>query len=54
MIYTIRFFFNGVPGFQEIEITANSHTEAYTVAEREAKAASASHFNVSIGRADNV
>lgn len=49
MIHTVRFFFDGVKDFTEIEITAWSGTEAMNVARAMAKAASASHFNVSIG-----
>jgi hypothetical protein len=50
--YTIRMFYNGQKEFQEDEFFAASETVAYNYAADVAKAAGASHFNVSKGKID--
>lgn len=48
--YTVRMFYSGQTQFQEDEFFAASETVAYNYAADVAKAAGASHFNVSKGK----
>jgi hypothetical protein len=48
--YTLRLFYDGQRDFQEEEFQAVTSTAAFYHAVNEAKKATASHFNINLGR----
>jgi hypothetical protein len=50
--YTLKLFYDGQQDFQEEEFQAITSTAAFYHAVNEAKKATASHFNINLGRID--